>query len=113
MDAPHDDIGYDPYVASRTYDPCSRGLSGQFRKRWPFYQGRKVVWYRGFVHDHSVWPIARRWSTSPRISGMGLGTVTLTAKDPLKLADNDRAEYPPRSTGVLLDALNSTGTHSH
>ena len=52
MDAPHDDIGYDPYVASRTYDPMQQGTFWpKFRKRWPFYQGRKVVWYRGFVHE--------------------------------------------------------------
>lgn len=115
IDAPHDDIGYDPYVATRAYDPMQQGTFWpKFRKRWPFYQGRKVVWYRGFVHEpFSLANCKRLEYIAEDIKGWGLGTVTLTAKDPLKLADNDRAEYPPRSTGVLLDALNSTGTHSH
>lgn len=115
IDAPHDDIGYDPYLSTRTYDPMQQGTFWpKFRKRWPFYQGRKVVWYRGYVHSpFSLANCVAMEYVAEDLKGWGTGSVTLTAKDPLKLADNDRAEYPPRSTGVLLDALNSTGTHPH
>lgn len=111
-DAPHDDIGIDPYVASRSYKAMERGTFWpRFRARWPFYQGRKVVWYRGYAHEpFSLANCKRLEFIAEDLKGWGGGTITLTAKDPLKLADNDQAEYPPRSTGVLVSALSSGST---
>ena len=50
LDAPHDDIGIDPYVSSRTYNPMERGTF------WPRFKialavlqragGRVVSWLR-------------------------------------------------------------------
>ena len=46
------------------------------------------------------------------LKGWGRGNVVLTAKDPLKLADNDRAEYPIRSTGRLETSLDATTSYT-
>lgn len=110
-DAPHDDIGIDPYVASRSYNPMERGTFWpRFRARWPYYNGRRVVWYRGYVHEPFSLSNCRAMEyIAQDMKGWG-GTVTLTAKDPLKLADNDSAEYPPKSTGVLSASLLAAST---
>lgn len=114
IDAPHNDIGFDPYYATRSYDAMEQGTFWpRFRHRWPFYQGRKVVWRRGFVH--APWDLANfvnREYIAEDLKGWGKGAITLTAKDPLKLADNDRAEYPPRSTGRLAVLLDGTSSHT-
>jgi hypothetical protein len=111
-DAPHDDIGIDPYIATRTYNAMQQGTFWpKFRTRWPFYQGRKVVWYRGFVHSpFSLANCKRMEFIGFELKGWGGGNITLTAKDPLKLADDDKAEYPIRSTGRLSASLSSGAT---
>lgn len=113
IDAPHDDIGIDPYVASRAWDAMQRGTFWpRFRARWPFYNGRPVVWYRGYVHEpFDLANCQQRHYIAEDLSGWGRGTVTLTAKDPLKLADNDQAEYPPRSIGTLAEVLSDSSTY--
>jgi len=112
LDAPHDDIGLDPYVATRGYDPMQRGTFWpRFRTRWPFGQGRKLVWYRGFVHTPFDLANCKRMEyIEQEMKGWGHGSVSIVAKDPLKLADDDSAEYPPRSTGVLSASLASGST---
>lgn len=114
IDAPHDDIGIDPYVSTRGYDPMQRGTFWpRFRNRFPFYQGRKAVWYRGYVHEPFDLSNCKRMEyIAQDLKGWGGGTITLTAKDPLKLADDDSAEYPPRSTGSLVSSLSSSSTPS-
>jgi hypothetical protein len=114
LDAPHDDIGIDPYVSSRTYNPMERGTFWpRFKTRWPFYNGRSVKWYRGYVHEpFSLANCKRSDFIAEELRGWGRGNVVLTAKDPLKLADNDRAEYPIRSTGRLETSLDATTSYT-
>lgn len=111
-DAPHDDIGFDQYLSTRAYDPFTTGTFWpRFRARWPFYQGRKVIWYRGFVHEpFDLGNCKQMQFIASDLKGWGRGTVTLTAKDPLKLADDDSAEYPIRSTGRLSATLTAVST---
>lgn len=112
LDAPHDDIGIDPYVATRTTPAMQRGTFWpRFRARWPYYNGRKVVWYRGFVHEpFSLSNCKAMEYIATDLKGWGRGQVQVVAKDPLKLADDDAAEYPIRSTGRLSSALLAAST---
>lgn len=121
-DAPHDDYGVDPYVAERSYDPLTRGLFwGRFLRRWPFYLGRALRWYSGFlpasdtVLDQAEFKalFRSRAYVIESIDGPdSSGEVTVTAKDPLKLADKERAKAPKPSKGKLLSALSDVATPS-
>lgn len=115
IDAPHDDIGIDPYIATRGWNAMERGTFWpRFKTRWPFYNGRPVVWYRGYVHEpFSLANCQERHYVATDLAGWGRGTVTLTAKDPLTLTDNDQAEYPHRSTGTLAETLSDTASYTH
>lgn len=108
LDAPHDDVGIDPYVSERSYDPLDRGTFWpRFRARFPFYMGRMVDWYSGYLDDDgfSLDNFQKRTYVIEKLEGWGTGQVTITAKDPLKLADNDRSEYPKTSRGTLAVAI--------
>lgn len=110
-DAPHDDTGIDPYVDERTYSALERGTFWpRFRARFPFYQGRKLEWYQGY------YPFARanakkRTYIIEDLKGWGRTKgITIIAKDPLKLADDKRAQWPRPSTGLLTSALTAVAT---
>lgn len=155
-DAPHHDWGIDPYVDERGYNPLDRGLAlAKLRERFPFFIGRRLRWYEGFLINDSAAVIGapQYWGeTSTDIDAAGFGDevaltgdealvdsepfsvvinfgqstlyfvrrdyviekfdgpdadgkLTIVAKDPLKLADADRAQDPRPSTGVLAESL--------
>lgn len=108
LDAPHDDVGIDPYVEQRDYDPLERGTFWpRFRARFPYYQGRLIEWGSGFLTDDGYDPANFKIRTyvMERISGWGRKEVQIVAKDPLKLADDNRAQFPPPSKGTLAEPL--------
>lgn len=108
MDAPHDDVGLDPYVASRSYRALDRGtLWPRLRARWPNWQGITLEWYSGYVHSpFSLSNLKKRVYLIEKIDGFGRSEgVKITAKDPIKLADDARAVWPVKSTGVLAEAI--------
>lgn len=114
-DATHDDIGIDPYVDQRDYDPLERGTFWpRFRARWPHYQGRLIEWGSGFLADDGYDPdnFKVRAYAMDNISGWGRSDTQIVAKDPLKLADDDRAQYPSPSRGELAIAIEEGETPS-
>jgi len=125
-DAPHHDTYVDPYVSSRSYDPLLNGSFLQkLRARFPYSLGRRLRWYEGFLPEgledgETVWPspalddFVRREYVIEKIEGPDRrGRVTIVAKDPLKLADNDRAQDPVATSGVLAFDLESDATITH
>jgi hypothetical protein len=103
-DAPHHDIGLDKYEAGRSFYAMDRGLFLQnLKARWPYFVGRKLRWYRGYLTDSpAVADFQRRDYVIERFDGPDeRGGVAITAKDPLKLLDDDRAQDPRPTTGVL------------
>jgi len=111
MDAPHDDTEIDPYLDERSYSALERGTFWpRFRARFPFYQGRKLEWYQGY------YPFARanakkRTYIIEDLKGWGrTKSITIIAKDPLKLADDKRAQWPRPSTGLLTSTLSAVAT---
>lgn len=111
----HSDVGVDPYVSSRSYDPMTRGTYfGRMRSRNPFYNGRELTVFSGYLtEDFEYDPdnFEKRTYFFETWAGPGSGdTVTWTGKDVLKLADDDRAVAPAPSRGKLLVAINDTAT---
>src|SRR5690625_3944608 len=102
QDHPSDDHQVDPYVGERPYDPMSRGT---FWTKWlarnPYYQNRPVR----VLHGYEGQPLNEyrtRHYFIERIQGPdATDRVTITAKDVLKLADDERAQAP-RPTQVVL-----------
>ena len=104
-DFPHHDRGIDPYVATRTYTPEDQGTFWRkLRVRNPFYHGREMRIKSGYIGDPFDYAadFVTRTYVIDRISGPDAsGKVTVTGKDPLKLADGDRAQAPVANTGFL------------
>jgi len=110
-DAPHDDTGIDPYVDERTYSALERGTFWpRFRARFPYYQGRKLEWYQGYF-PFSRANAKKRTYIIEDLKGWGRTKgIAIIAKDPLKLADDKRAQWPRPSTGLLTSALSAVAT---
>jgi len=96
----------DPYVDNRSYDPMTQGtFFGKLRARFPYYYGRSLRVRNGYVGDdiasmHTRHYIITEW-TGPDSSG----NVSITAQDPLKLADSDLSQCPAPSSGRLLEGI--------
>ena len=114
-DAPHHDRGFDPYVADRAYDPTRQGsFCGKFLARWPYYLGRSLRWYSGYLTQTGQFDAANfqaRHYIIEKVEGPDAsGAVRITAKDVLKLADDDRSQAPRPSTGRLLAGIDDDDT---
>lgn len=86
-----------------------------FWPRWralnPYYEGARLSVFSGFVEGdtYDAANFQRRDYVIERFA-IRRGKVTITGKDPLKLAANNRAQYPAASKGTLLAALAIGGT---
>ncbi len=106
-DFPHSDIGVDPYVSLRSYDPSTRGTYWtKLLARNPYYQNRIIRVKIGYLVDGEA-PDADNFQTRlyllQRIEGPDTqGMIRVTAQDPLKLLDDARAKGPVPNTGTLL-----------
>lgn len=114
QDHPHHDRGVDPYVSTRTYDPMQQGsFWSKLRTRNPYYVGRTMRVKSGYITDplDLVNNFITRTYIIERITGPDAqGTVTITGKDTLKLADDNRAQAPIPNTGVLAADISAVAT---
>lgn len=102
LDHLYDDFQVDKYRADRDYDPMERGT---FWTKWiarnPYYQNRPIR----VLHGYEGQPLSEfrvRHYFMDKVEGPDArNIVTITAKDVLKLADDDRA-LAPRPTQVVL-----------
>ena len=110
MDHPHSDLLVDPYRTSRAYNPGDRST---FWRKWlarnPYHEGYLCRVYDGY-EGQTLAEMQRRDYIIDKISGPSNGLVTVTAKDPLKLADNVRAQAPLPSTGLLSADISASAT---
>ena len=115
-DFPHSDIRIDPYVDGRTYIPINQGsFFGKFKARNPYYNGRVMRVYSGYLEDDGSFNIANFEKRTYFLDGFdGIdanGIVKITAKDILKLAGDDRSVCPKPSVGKInADITNSATT---
>ncbi len=115
-DFPHSDIRIDPYVDGRTYIPINQGsFFGKFKARNPYYNGRVMRVYSGYLADDGSFNISNFEKRTYFLDGFdGIdanGIVKITAKDILKLAGDDRSVCPKPSVGKInADITNSATT---
>lgn len=104
VDMPHTDTGPggDRYLSSRSYDPYKQGTFwGKFRARYPYLQGRPMRVYRGVLGQTLDQMDVRYYIIDSFDGPSTTGTYTITAKDVLKLADDDKSQAPLVSEGFL------------
>jgi len=108
-DAPYNDVGFDPYLSGRSYDPMTRG---SFWAKWlarnPYHTGYVLRIYDGYFGDALGDMIKREYSIEKIDASRQ--AVQITAKDILrKVTDND-ISAPFLSPGALSLALAIGGT---
>lgn len=103
--------GYDPYLADRPYDPFKTGTYwGKFRARQPYLRLRPLRIIRG-VLGQTLAEMETRHFLVDSFEGPSLdGRFTITGKDALKMADEDRAQAPRPSNGYLTANITSSAT---
>lgn len=106
-DHPFNDVGIDKYHADRGFDPYQRGTFwSKFVARWPYIQGSALRIIRGYVGDALEDMETRHYIVEDTSGGPDAnGNFSITAKDPIKLFDADKAQAPRASTGVLASAI--------
>lgn len=93
------------------YDPKSRGtFFGRLVARWPYYLGRPLRIRHGYVGDALVDMDTAHYVVSEWSGPNAAGTVEITAKDVLDLADNEKAVAPSPTAGQLLADINQSQT---
>lgn len=111
QDHPHSDILVDPYVADRAYKPLERGTFwSKWLQRTPFYQNRPLRIYEGYVGENLGDMRLREYFIDAIDGPDSNGNVRVVAKDPLKLADAQKAQVPVVSVGKLRIDINKTDT---
>lgn len=126
-DHPHGDAGpgFDKYLADRDYDSFARGTFwGRFAARHPYLQGQSLRVIRGFMPDSfsAEYPqgqalpddvLVEQETRHYIIESLeelepGAHTISIVAKDILKLADDDKALWPKTSNGRLASAITNS-----
>jgi len=112
VDHPASDLDADPYVMGRTYDPYLRGTYwAKFRARNPFYQNSATRLISAYLLNGAVnLATADTYHFVLETLDVSAGSANIVAKDPLKLADNTRAQAPKVSTGEIVTALDAVAT---
>lgn len=108
------DRGFDPYFSGRESDAENQGTYlGRLLARNTHYVGRTLKIKTGYLSPSGFFEtdFQSRAYVIESISGPdGAGKVTITAKDVLKLADDDRALAPAATTGKLVSDITDTDT---
>lgn len=115
QDFPHSDIRIDPYLNERTYIPINRGTYfGKLKARNPFYNGRIMRVYNGYLNTDGSFDIdnfEQRTYVIETWDGINTNGITsITAKDILKLASDERAVAPQASIAKLTLDINASAT---
>ena len=110
-DAPHSDLLVDPYRDQRSYDPMERSTFwAKWLRRNPFYNGRALRVREGEA-GQALADMQTRHYVLDNIEGPDSnGAVKIKAQDVLRLADDDKAQAPTLSNGVLLSDISETAT---
>ena len=111
QDHPHSDLLVDPYLTDRNYDPLTRST---FWAKWlvrnPYYQNRPVRVYEGYVGQELSEMRVRHYFIDAIQGPDTNGRIQIVTKDPIKLADRQKAQVPKASQGRLLAQIAETDT---
>jgi hypothetical protein len=108
-DFPFNDIGFDPYLSSRSYDPLAQG---SFWTKWlarnPYHTGYTLRVYDGYQGDALAGMIKREYSIEKIDASRSM--VRITAKDILRRITDNALSAPALSNGALSADLTIGGT---
>lgn len=108
-DFPFNDVGFDPYLSTRAYDPLTRG---SFWSKWlarnPYHVGYILRVYDGYFGDDLSAMIKREYSIE-KIDATR-SAVRITAKDILRKVTDTKVTAPALSPGALSLALTAVAT---
>lgn len=110
-DHPHNDVGFDKYLASRDFNAYTKGTFWRkFYARWPNLKGLECRTVRGFSNQN-IEDMERRYYIVDSTNGPdNSGNFSITAKDVLTFLDGDKAQAPKLSPGLLVADLTDVGT---
>lgn len=110
-DHPYDDSFSDKYLADRNYNPLDRGTFwGKFRARNPYIYKAECAVYNGYL-GQSLDEMTKRSFVIDKVNPPNSsGDITITAKDPLKLAGDKLAKIPAVSDLQLVNDINASQT---
>lgn len=108
-DFPYNDVGFDPYLSTRAYDPSQRG---SFWTKWlarnPFHVGYTLRIYDGYFGDDLADMIMREYSIEKIDASRS--SVRITAKDILRKITDNQIKAPALSSGSLASAIGAGDT---
>lgn len=108
-DFPWNDVGTDPYISTRTYNPSQ---IGSFWTKWlarnPFHVGYTLNIYEGYLGD-ALSSMTKREYVIEKID-FGKDGVSITAKDILRKVTDTDITAPYVSTGELVADITNTDT---
>ena len=111
QDHPHSDLLVDPYLTDRNYNPLDKST---FWAKWlvrnPYYQNRPVRVYEGYVGQVLNDMRVRHYFIDAIQGPDTNGKVQIVAKDPIKLADRQKAQVPKATQGRLLADITISDT---
>lgn len=115
QDHPWTDVFCDKYRSQRSYDPDNQGTFwGRFVARQRYYPNRTVRVYSGFLKEDGTYDAANfqvRTYIVTKITGPNpSGQVQIEGVDPLRLADGEKAKFPPACTTTLDANITSVAT---
>ena len=106
------DIGVDPYLSDRSFNPLDRGTFWtKYRARNSNYENNNLRLYTGYLVDNEFdeTNFDVRYYIVDKIEATK-GRCSLTAKDPLKLAMGKKAQAPEVSGGAVDTAIVDAST---
>jgi hypothetical protein len=108
-DFPYNDVGFDPYLSARSYDPLTRG---SFWSKWlarnPYHTGYILRIYDGYFGDALSAMIKREYSVEKIDASRS--SVQITAKDILRRVTDNNLSAPALSNGALSLSLTNVAT---
>ena len=108
-DPPHSDFIVDPYLSDRSFDPKERST---FWRKWlarnPYYRYTEIKILTGYIGD-AYNELESRLYLIDKID-LGEESVSITAKDPLVLVSNKRAQAPKATGGILDEDIDEEAT---
>ena len=109
QDHPYSDGQMDPYLSDRDFAPFELStLWPKLIKRQRYWTNRRIDILTGFLDENGDLQnddFRRRTYIVQGVAGPDeRGMVTIDAKDPLRLADGDRAKYPLETSWLTLSA---------
>lgn len=110
-DSKSDDSFADKYLDTRPYSPFDTGTFwGKFLARNPYYASQVCRIYEGYRGEDLSEMLQRTYIIDKIDGPTSKGAVSITAKDPLKLADDKRAQAPMTSDLALVAGIDSSQT---